>query len=310
MKNIQSLLRLVAILMTVVLLLSFAACNPGEVIEEKAEVRDMTELMLDSILHDDYDTARGLMPDSIDDASFRKFYDGAYKLFDGVESYTLTMIGVEYSVADGVNRYTAVYRLETNVGKAYDVTVGTSSDMEGLYGFHLTHAGSDEAIYTGTLTTLKQATPEQWVMLLIGFATVVFVIAMLVDCCRQKILKKWFWILLIIFGSVAVLLTIRDGSVNFNFNFFNLLSYTALLIYQSPENVIQLRLFLPVGAIVYLVFRRRLLAEARLQTTVKADVASERLPEPVEIRMDGENAEIAKNAENIETEKNEGEENL
>ncbi len=310
MKNTKILFRFAAILMTVVLLLSFAACNPGEVLEEKAEVRDMTARMLDSILNDDYGTARGLMPDSIDDESFQKFYDSARKLFDGVETYTLTMIGVKYSVADGVNRYTAVYRLATNVGTDYDVTVGTSSDMEGLYGFHLTHAGADEAIYTGTLTTLKQATPEQWVMLFVGFATLVFVIAMLVDCCRHKIKQKWLWILVIILGSVALLVTLQEGSVNLNFSFFNLLSYTALLIYQSPANVVQLRLFLPVGAIVYLVFRRRLLAEARLQATVKADVAPERSPESVEIRMDGENAEIEKNAENIEAEKNDKEENI
>ena len=289
MKYTSWIWRLAVLMTALLLILSVTACNPKEVAKENAEVREMAVLMLDSVMHDDYDTARELMKDSVSDEDFRRFYDGARKLFEGVESYTLTMIGLEYNVSDGVTRYTAVYRLETNVGKDYDVTVGTSSDTEGLFGFHLTSAGSDKAEYTGTLTTLKQATPEQWVMILIGFATVVFVIAMLVDCCRQKILKKWLWILVIIFGSVAFLVTLQEGGVKLNFNFFNLLSYTALLIYQSPANVVQLRLFLPVGAIVYLIHRKALLAEGKLWAEKKEETASVPSSEPEKIRMEDEN---------------------
>lgn len=294
MKYTPWIWRLAVLMTALLLILSVTACNPEEVAKENAEVREMAVLMLDSVMHDDYDTARELMKDSVSDEDFRRFYDGARKLFEGVESYTLTMIGLEYNISDGVTRYTAVYRLETNVGKDYDVTVGTSSAMEGLFGFHLTSAGADKAEYTGTLTTWRQATPEQWVMILIGFATVVFVIAMLVDCCRQRILKKWLWILVIVFGSVAFLVTLQDGGVKLNFNFFNLLSYTALLIYQNPANVVQLRLFLPVGAIVYLILRKALLAEGKLRAEEKEKMASVPSLEPEKIRMEDENGVCAK----------------
>ena len=289
MKSMERIRRFAVLLMAVFLLLSLSACSLDEAVEENAEVRQMTEQMLDSVLQDDYDTARGLMKDSTGDEEFRDFYDGAQKLFEGVESYTLTMIGVKYSVTDGVNRYTAVYRLTTNAGQDYDLSVGTSSDMEGLFGFHLTHSGGSEAVYTGTLSTLKQATVSQWVILIIGFATIVFLIAMLVDCCRQRIEKKWLWILLIVFGSVALLLTLQNGSVEFNINFFNFLSYTALLIYQNPANVVQIRLFVPVGAIVYLAFRRRLLTEAR--TRAEKDMAYAEMPVSAETENDNEDKE-------------------
>lgn len=43
MKNTKTICRLTAILMTVVLLLSFAACNPADLAEENAEVREKDE---------------------------------------------------------------------------------------------------------------------------------------------------------------------------------------------------------------------------------------------------------------------------
>ena len=94
---------------------------------------------------------------------------------------------------------------------------------------------------------------------------------------------------MIIFGSVAFLVTLQEGGVKLNFNFFNLLSYTALLIYQSPANVVQLRLFLPVGAIVYLIHRKALLAEGKLWAEKKEETASVPSSEPEKIRMEDEN---------------------
>ena len=72
-------------------------------------------------------------------------------------------------------------------------------------------------------------------------------------------------------------------------NFFNFLSYTALLIYQNPANVVQIRLFVPVGAIVYLAFRRRLLTEAR--TRAEKDMAYAEMPVSAETENDNEDKE-------------------
>lgn len=262
MKNTKILFRFIAILMTVVLLLSFAACNPSELAEENAEVREMTEDMIDAIIANDRDTAYALMKNATTEAEFDVFFNGIHPYFKDVESYTLTMIGVKINVVNGVTRYTAVYRMTAGEVQ-YDITVGTSSDMEGLYGFHITSAGSNDVRFTGTLTTMKGANAAQWVLLVVGLATYAFLIAVLVDCCRQKIKQKWLYILIIVLGSVAMLFTVQSSGVNFNINFLNILSYTALMIYQNPADAVQLRILLPVGAIVYLCLRKRLIAKAQ-----------------------------------------------
>lgn len=262
MKNTKILFRLAAILMAIVLLLSLAACNPADLAEENAEVREMTEEMLDAIIAGDRDTAYALLKNATTEAEFDAFFTQIQPYFKDMETYTLTMIGVEINTTNGVTRYTAVYRLEAS-GAAYDVTVGTSSDMEGLYGFHVSSAGSNDSRFTGTLTTMEGASATQWVLLIVGLATYAFLIAVLVDCCRQKIHRKWLYILIIVFGSVACLFTVQSSSINFNIGFLNLLSHTALMIYQNPADAVQLRIFVPVGAIVYLCLRKKLMAKAQ-----------------------------------------------
>ncbi len=261
MKNTKILLRLAAILMTVVLLLSFTACNPADLAEENAEVREMTEDMLDAILDNDPTAAYALFP-SLTQTEFDSFFPAARQYFDGVESYTLTMIGVNVNVKNGVTQYTAVYRMETNT-QPYEITASTASNVEGFYGFHVISEEDSTVRFTGTLTTMKGANATQWVLLIVGLATYAFLIAVLVDCCRQKIKMKWLFILMIIFGSVATLFTVQSSGFNFNFNFLNILSYTALMIYQNPPDAAQLRIFVPVGAIVYLCLRKKLIAKAQ-----------------------------------------------
>lgn len=261
MKTTKTLSRLAILLMALVLLLSLAACNPSDMLEENAEVREMTEDMLDAIIAGDKNAAYALFP-SLTQTEFDSFFPAARQYFDGVESYTLTMTGVKVNVKNGVTQYTVVYHMETNI-QPYEITASTASNVEGFYGFHVVSEEDSTVRYTGTFTTMKGANIAQWVLLIVGLATYAFLIAVLVDCCRQKIKRKWLFILMIIFGSVAFLFTVQNSGVNFNFNFLNLLSYTALMIYQNPPDAVQLRIFVPVGAIVYLCLRKKLIAKAQ-----------------------------------------------
>ncbi len=263
MKHSNTFLRFALILVSVLLLLSLTACHFTTVFKEDEEVRAMTEQMLNALMNEDTETARGLMKNACTDAEFASFYSSFQNYFKDMESYTLSLLSVNTKITAGITRYTAVYRMETNENKLYDITVGTSSDMEGLYGFHITSAEQNVAQYTGTITTLEGSTPVQWVLLFTGLLAYGFIIWALLDCCRWKIKQKWLYILMIILGSVAVLWTIQPGGVKLNFSFLNLLSYTALMIYQNPANTVQLRIFLPVGAIVYLCLRKKLIAKSR-----------------------------------------------
>ena len=255
MKNTKILFRLAAILMTVVLLLSFAACNPADLAEENAEVREMTEDMIDAIIAGDKNAAYQIVPD-IPQAEFDQAFDALYECLSTVESYTLTMRNINVNTVNGVTQYKIVYLLETNAGD-YFLESGTRTDMKGLSTFQMGTVEDNTTRFTGTLTTMKGANVAQWVLLVIGMATYAFVIWALVDCIRRKLKQKWACILMIIFGSVAFLFTVQSSGVNFNFNFLNILSYTALMVYQNPPDALQLRIFVPVGAILYLALRHK-----------------------------------------------------
>lgn len=282
MKQSKLVRGLAALLMLAALLFSVTACSTPEAPEEDLNVRQMAEQMLDALIAGDADTARALMKDSCNDQEFAQFYNTFRANFGSLKSYTLTLLHANVIEKDGVRRYTAVYRMETNEKKAYDITVSTSSHMEGLYGFHLTNASQNVAVYTGTLTTLEGSSPLQIILLVVGLATYAFVIWALVDCCRHRIRQKWLYVILIVLGSVAVLWTIQPNSFKINFNFLNLLSYTALMIYQNPADTFQLRLFVPVGAIVYTCLRRKLLRaaaqEAALASAPLYDSTSGQIP--------------------------------
>ena len=255
MKNTKNLLRLATLLMAVFLLFSFTACDNANLPGEDTEVREMTENMLDAILANDAAAAYALFP-SLTQAEFDSFFPGAHEYFKGVESYTLTMTGVHVNIRNGTKQYTAVYLMETNA-QSYEITVSTVEGVKGFYGFHIISEKDSTVRFTGTLTTMKGANIAQWGLLVVGMATYAFVIWALVDCIRRKLRQKWAFILLILLGSVAILFTVQDTGINFNFNFFNLLSYTALMIYQNPAGALQLRIFIPLGAIFYLIFRKK-----------------------------------------------------
>ncbi len=255
MKNIKRLRCAVMLFMAVVLLLTFAACNPADLAEENAEVREMTEGMIDAILDNDPAAAYALFP-SLTQAEFDSFFPAARKYLAGVESYTLTMLGVNVNMKNGVTQYTVVYRMETNT-QPYEITASTVSDVEGFYGFHVVSEKDSTPRHTGTLNNMKGANVLQWGLLIVGLGTYAVIIWALVDCIRRKLHKKWACFLLILLGSVAFLFTVRSGSINFNVGFLNLFSYTALMVYQNPPDALQLRIFVPVGAIVYLALRNR-----------------------------------------------------
>ncbi len=261
MKTTKTLSRLAILLMALVPLLSFAACNPADLAEENAEVREMTEDMIDAIIAGDKNAAYQIVPD-IPQAEFDQAFDALYECLSPVESYTLTMRNINVHTVNGVTQYKIVYLLETNAGD-YLLESGTRTDMKGLSTFQMGTVEDNTTRFTGTLTTMKGANVTQWVLLIVGLATYAFLIAVLVDCCRQKIKMKWLFILIIVLGSVAFLFTMQASGLNWNFNFLNILSYTALMIYQNPPDAVQLRIFVPVGAIVYLCLRKKLIAKAQ-----------------------------------------------
>ena len=247
------------LLVVLVLLCSVTACGKAQVAEEDPAVRQLTEEMLDAFLADDEAAAYKVIQNADTPEAFSEKFPIIRDYLGQIESYTLTLVGNQETVTEGVTQYTALYMMETEQGY-FEVTVSQKSDTPGLYAFHAVAEKDSTPKFTGTLSTMGGATLWQWVLLLVGLGTYAFVIWMVIDCVRRPMKLKWLVLLMLVLGSVAFLYTVRDGKGSLDFGIMNLLSYTALMIYKIPPDAMQLRIFLPVGAMVYFFLRKRLSA--------------------------------------------------
>ena len=146
--------------------------------------------------------------------------------------------------------------MDTNAGTFY--IVGIEADgYERLYSFHVTTEDALDPTFSGTLMTLADANPFQWAM--IGFSAIclLFSVIMLIDCAKRRIKRKPLWILLILIGMLTLSLSYAEGQLNFNGNIgVFLFSYSYLKLFTTGAWTF--RLVLPVGSILYLIFRKRL----------------------------------------------------
>ena len=225
--------------------------------EENQVLKGKTQAMLDAILADDAAAVRGMISTDISNTEFETFYAQAREVFGGIAEYELKQLNWHKNITNGVTIQQAQF-LMTAGEDTYVLQIVLSSEMEGIAGFQFDRYV--ETVTTGTLLTMQGANGAQWVFLLIGLAEIGLIIWAVVDCARSKIKKKALWIVLILFGSVIWTLSAVQGKLNFNFNIGMFLTHTALLRYSTGG--FMLRLYLPIGMVVYWFLRKKLRAEA------------------------------------------------
>ena len=154
--------------------------------------------------------------------------------------------------------------MTTATGEKVQVVAHTRSDMEGLAGFQL--------IPTEEIQQ-QQSHPATAIFGVISLLELTFMIVMLVDCCRHKMKLKALWIVLIILAAFSAVIQVGNGfSMHFNFNlFFGFTSFTSY-----GDGAFDLRIMVPIGAIIYLIMRKKLFAAAAVPT---AETIHEATPE-------------------------------
>lgn len=261
--------RMIVLLLCVTLAL--CACMTPE---ENQTMKSQTQALMDAIIADDQATVRSMISSSVSAAEFETFYKQARQVFGGVDAYTLKQLNWNTNVTDGVTVQQAQFVM-TAGEQTYLLQIVLSSEMEGIAGFRFDVY--EETVTTGTWLTMADADGAQWVFLLIGLAEIGLVIWAVVDCARSKIKNKALWIVLILFGSVIWTLSAVQGKLNFNFNIGMFLTHTALLRYSTGG--FMLRLYLPIGMVVYWILRKKLRAEVARREA--AALAAQEYPTPV-----------------------------
>ena len=240
--------------MVLLLLISFAGCAG---IPDGRQIREKTMVMLDALIADDAAAAYAMVADACTQAEFDGVYANMRQMVVGVTSYELKTVSFNSRTGNGKTTTQAVYSMRADNGKSFAVQATEATGYQGLAGFRIAPEENTNLFYNGELGHMEGADALQWGMLVLSGLTLVFVIVVLIDCCRRKIKQKVLWIVLILLGMVTLTFFASSTSMRMNFNIGAILSYSALLRYGDGSTA--LRIMFPLGAVLYLCLRKKLL---------------------------------------------------
>lgn len=264
--------RIIALIFVMAAVLSLASCSILET-EKGNEIKAQCEDMLDAMLAKDADAAYPLFSDATDKNAFYAAFPSLCNYIEGVKTYELTQRGWYAGVKNGTSSYEATFKMETNA-KTYYVTGVTVNDEERLYHFSIVSEEECDFVFNGTLTTMQDANVLQWCVIVFSAVCFVFTVWMLVDCCRRKIKHKALWILFIILGMLSFTVGFHQNKLNLNGSIAVILfAYSYLKLYTNGAFV--LHLVLPVGALLYRIFRKKLILPPQTETPVGETVGNE-----------------------------------
>lgn len=250
-------------------ILTLGACGP---LNTDPEIRTATETVLDGILSGDVDTVLGVTSGiSRSDLASTLPQMREILLGSASGSYTtadceITQTGVSVKLQDGQTYRIVTYSVTVSWRpETYTLTsTAAEPDTGKLVGFNLVQ----RATCTGTLKTMKDADVSQWLFVILWAATLAFMCWMFVDCLCHKIKKKAVWALVIVLASVGLTFVLAEAGFKFNFNLFNVLDPGRLEKWSNGDRL--LKFYVPVGAILYLIKRKSLIADGAKTPTEAA----------------------------------------
>lgn len=250
----KSFLPLIVLLMAAL----FSGCSNAS-IQDVPEIRAGVDNFISAILVDDPEEAFEVLHNDIKRTEFDAAYTQIYNCIKDVETYELTPIHYNFANRNGTKTIQLTYRMTTNSG-AFIVTAAMIEGNEGLRAFNIVQEEQTALSYTGTPGHMQGANLLQWVVLVVGILTVVFVLGVFVDCCRTKIKRKILWLIFILLGGLILSLSMSNGMLNFHFNIGLYMKLSTLMYYGDGS--VQLSLVIPLGAIIYLCSKKNLTAKA------------------------------------------------
>jgi hypothetical protein len=169
---------------------------------------------------------------------------------------------------DNGTKYTSVlYEMKAG-DERFVVETVVSSDDDGLYYVYINDY--DDAVADGYII-VQTTGVANWIFRLILLAELVFLIIVIVDCSKHKMKLKPLWLVIIILGSVSfILMSSSDGL----FARFNLLDLLGTYLNTYSDNSFEMGLSLPVGAVIYLIMRKKLFREWKKEQDLKEEMAA------------------------------------
>ena len=250
MKNRTKIFNTVALLVCfVIVLFSLNSCGGFQDFEN---VHDITEEFIDAVIENDKEEAYELTKGIYTKKEFSDVYAEYRNILKDVdEDYELRAVQSHTEMDNGTRRTSVLYEMRSG-NESFVVDVVTTSTEDGIYYIYINEY--DKAVSDQYIIVPTTGIPNLMFRLIL-LAELAFLIVVIVDAARHKIKKKALWIVAIILGGVTVIFMGGNGGL---FVRLNLLEILGTYLNTFSDGSFEMGICIPVGAIVYLIMRKKL----------------------------------------------------
>ena len=223
---------------------------------------EMIEQLIIALNEDDADQIfQSMYPDAVTREEFDALYEGISERWEKSDSYTfkLNSINTNKSInnsGDTIICKAQYYVYTENDNFTFNITYRSDDKGEGLYAFDIMH-GTIPVLISGGFTTAKENSTPQWGALIFGVLSYIFIIITIIDILRKRPRLYGIW-LVAAMTFFAFQVQIVPGNLHMG-GFVTWFAMSAFKIYSNKTcNFV---FALPVGAVVYWFFRKKMLAQ-------------------------------------------------
>ena len=251
-----------ALFLCVILALSifFGSCS---VKEDSVESRTLCETMLNHIIQNDYESAYQMVQAVATENEFQMLWNSMCLVLKNSTSYELKQKSWYQQWNNGVKTTQVLFEITTDDGKVCQMLIYTQDGIEGIAGLNFL----DSTTFVKKTESLKTV---NIFLIVYSLACLAFSIWMFIHCLKNCKKYKALWAILTLFSAGFSLTT---GNSNFGFHIrFTLLAAITNISADRAALTVTLTAFLPLGAIIYCLMRKRL---ARTAETITETASAE-----------------------------------
>ena len=260
MKHRNHLTRIVLVIICLLTTFLLTSCLEEM---ENGNNTELGEKFLNSVIDNDYDAAYDLMKNVVSDSDFKDFWVQIEPFAEGATTYEIEQIGWRTNLNNGITTRVSAYQVYFDNDRSFFLQVVTRNDIDGIANIKFSDV-TDFLDYSDTVLPVVKV-----VFFVISLLSVAFVVWMFVDCLRRKTKHKVLWAILILVGITFSITTGEESS--FRFAIGVMLKTNTIDADPSIRSFIT-QFFVPVGAIVYLCLRKKLLCEPKSDDNIEEKI--------------------------------------
>lgn len=220
---------------------------------EETGVEPLLRQFLDGLWADDLQRAADAMTPGVLGETDLTAFARLRSLLPVDAPYALTPVQYAQQLQDGATLDVFLFRL-TAANQDFRVRTVQVTGLSGLYYVNIA-PWTEDADIVPAQTASETPLVLQILFLALTVASFVLPVWALIDCFCHKFRRRWLWVLLILFGTVVLSVSLTSGRFSLHFNFGLYLMASSILLTSGG---FALQVALPIGPIVYLCRRKKL----------------------------------------------------